>query len=150
MSMTIELQFKRLNLEAINRVIAIEQADGDVFWNRAHFEHEMSSEIARFFVLEQAGNILGYGGFWKIGYEAQITNLVIAREQRRKGLGQRFLEHLLRQAKTEGCTVVTLEVRSRNAAAQKLYARAGFTVQGKRPRAYTQPPDDAVHMEKTL
>lgn len=150
MTLVMNPDIARLTPASVDPVLAIEQSDGDAHWTRDHFEHEIASEIARFFVLREGGNILGYGGYWKVGYEAQITNLVIARSQRRKGLGQRLLNHLLKEAKAEGCTVVTLEVRSKNTPAQKLYEHTGFSIQGKRSRAYTHPADDAVHMEKTL
>lgn len=140
----------RLSVERLDPVVALEQVAGDVHWSRAHFEKELSSSVSRFFVLLRRGNILGYGGFWKVADEAQITNLVIAPQERRRGHGRYLLEQLLTHAQAEGCRVSRLEVRRQNQAAIALYRQMGFTVQGQRANAYTDPVDDAILMEKEL
>ena len=139
-----------LTTDAIDPVFAIEQEAGDARWSRSQFEKELTLPISRFFVLREGPNILGYGGYWKVGDEAQITNLAVHPGARRQGMGNRLLEHLLSLARSETCRHATLEVRSHNEAALALYRKAGFALQGRRPGAYTQPPDDAILMEKAL
>ena len=141
---------KPLTRNALDPVAGIERVAGEARWSRAQFEKELSSQISRFFVLQKGCNILGYGGYWKVDEEAQITNLVISPAARRRGMGRLLLKHLLERAAAEGCRAVTLEVRGRNQAAQALYQKAGFAVQGRRPNVYTAPADDAVLMEKKL
>jgi ribosomal-protein-alanine N-acetyltransferase len=139
-----------LTPESLDAVAGIETHASDTHWSRAQFEKELSSPIARFFVLQEQRNILGYGGYWKVGDDAQITNLVVPPTQRRQGIGQHLLDYLLDRAKAEGCRTASLEVRSRNQAALALYRKAGFQTQGTRPKVYTHPIDDAVLMEKKL
>src|SRR3989338_10987232 len=104
---------KPLTPNALDPVAGIERVAGEARWSRAQFEKELSSQISRFFVLQKGCNILGYGGYWKVDEEAQITNLVISPAARRRGMGRLLLKHLLERAAAEGCRAVTLEVRGR-------------------------------------
>ena len=136
----------------VDLVTAIEERDGDVRWSRAQFEKELAGEFRRFFIVleEDDPNPLAYGGYWKAGPEAQITNLVVRRESRCRGIAKRLVEFILDCARGEECTTCTLEVRAANAHAQALYRNLGFDVKGTRPTLYTNPVDDAVLMEKVL
>ena len=130
---------------------AIEASDGDAHWSRVQFEKELEGEFVRFFVLQaDDASPVAYGGYWKAGPEAQITNLVVRRDQRCIGYAKRLLEFLFDCARGEECTVMTLEVRAANAHAIALYAKMGFTETGRREKLYTDPVDDAVLMEKKL
>ena len=131
-------------------VAAIESEDGDVHWSRAQFEKELQGEFRRFFVAAEPPDIFGYGGYWKADSEAQITNLVVQKEFRCKGIGRRLVEFLLDCARSEMCTTCTLEVRKSNTHAQSLYKTLGFEVKGTRSKIYQNPEDDAVFMEKKL
>jgi ribosomal-protein-alanine N-acetyltransferase len=136
--------------EFVDQAADLEKAAGDVRWSRFQFEKELTLAISRFFVLLQKNRLLGYGGYWKVDDEAQITNLVIGPAHRRRGLGRRLLKYLMGRARREKCRRTTLEVRRANCAAQTLYQRAGFTVVGQRPNMYENPVEDAVLMEKLL
>jgi ribosomal-protein-alanine N-acetyltransferase len=136
----------------LDEVAEIEAKDGDVHWSRAQFEKELAGEFRRFFVAREPpeADILGYGGYWKAGPEAQIANLVVRKASRCKGIGKRLIEFILDCARSEECTSCTLEVRKSNGHAQSLYRTLGFEVQGTRPNIYQDPLDDAVMMEKKL
>jgi ribosomal-protein-alanine N-acetyltransferase len=151
-----------LPLEAghLDQVAEIETKDGDAHWSRAQFEKELSGEFRRFFVVlesdptptETGGQtpILAYGGYWKAGPEAQITNLVVCKESRCRGIGKRLLEFILDCARGEECVTCTLEVRLSNHHAQSLYKSLGFDSKGTRTTIYQNPVEDAVLMEKQL
>jgi ribosomal-protein-alanine N-acetyltransferase len=53
-------------------------------------------------------------------------------------------------ARLHGATRLDLEVRASNAAAIRLYARAGFLEIGHRRAYYISPEDDAVLMQVKL
>lgn len=139
--------FTPKHLEA---VAVLELQAGDVQWSRAQFEKELSLSISRFVVFVEGDAVWGYGGYWSVAGEAQITNLVIAPDHRRQGWGSQLLQHLLTEARREGCQRATLEVRIGNSTARTLYRHAGFRKTGLRARAYTNPPETAVLMEKVL
>ena len=139
-----------LGPDDLDWVSAMEMECGDVGWSRTQFVRELSLPISHFLVMREGVNILGYGGYWTVASEAQITNLVILPHERRQGKGLMLLEHLMTEARHSGCRRMTLEVRSQNQAAQALYAKAGFVRQTIRCAVYSNPLDDAVLMEKIL
>lgn len=73
--------------------------------------------------------------------QGYIPTFGVLEPYRRMGIGRRLLAELLAAARAMGAREVILEVRVSNAAAQQLYAAAGFTVLGIR-RAYYQDPDE--------
>ena len=68
--------------------------------------------------------------------EAHILNLCIAQDYRRRGLGQRLLEHMLDAAKLSNVGTVFLEVRPSNDGAIALYDKMGFNQIGTRRDYY--------------
>ncbi len=72
--------------------------------------------------------------------EWEIENVVVAREERRRGVGIKLIVALLRKAQSGGATSVLLEVRESNLAARRLYEKLGFSQQGRR-NSYYQDPD---------
>lgn len=144
------MRIEPMEADRLDEVAALEARDGDVHWTRTNFEKEIQGEFKRFFLALETEEILGYGGYWKAGTEAQITNVVVRRESRCQGIGKRLVEFILDCARAEMCATCTLEVRNSNAHAQSLYRSLGFEVKGKRPKIYRDPDDDAVLMEKTL
>ena len=127
-----------LTAEHLDRVAEIEASDGAAHWSRAQFEKELESEGQRFFVVveSEGSDPLAYGGYWKAGPEAQITNIVVRQDSQCLGIGRRLLEFLFDCARGELCTVCTLEVRESNKHAQSLYQSVGFEVKGKRAKLY--------------
>ena len=134
----------------LDEVATIESKDGDVRWTRQNFEKELKGEFMRFFLAVEPPEILGYGGYWVAESEAQITNLVVRKEYRCKGIGRRLVEFILDCARSESCQTCTLEVRKSNAHAQSLYKALGFEITGTRKRIYQDPKEDAILMEMKL
>lgn len=71
--------------------------------------------------------------------EAEILNLAVAPEFRRRGLGLALIRSVKRPA-------VFLEVRESNAAARALYRNAGFAETGIRFGYYSHPEESAIVM----
>lgn len=59
-----------------------------------------------------------------------LHDLAVLPEARGSGAGLALLEGVASRARALGCCKVTLEVREHNAAARRLYARAGFVDAG--------------------
>jgi ribosomal-protein-alanine acetyltransferase len=76
--------------------------------------------------------------------EAEILNLAVAPEWRRRGVARFLLDTLVLNRADD----VFLEVRASNAAARRLYETAGFTECGRRPGYYKNPPEAAVLMRR--
>lgn len=64
---------------------------------------------------------------------ALLEDMVVAPEQRGGGLGETLLREAIAQARARGCRRITLLTDEVNAAAQRFYARQGFTASPMRP-----------------
>ncbi len=82
--------------------------------------------------------------------EWEIENVVVDPGLRRQGIARLLIQEVLRQARDRGATDVFLEVRESNVAARGLYSKLGFAEQGRRPRYYHDPQEDAVLMRLGL
>ena len=108
---------------------------------RAEFESHRSLRLGLWRGDELSAVFLG----WVVVDELQVIQIATASEARRQGLGARLLKAAIERGKSLGVVRVTLEVRRSNAAAITLYERAGFIVDGLRPRFYGGR-EDAVLM----
>jgi len=68
--------------------------------------------------------------------EAEVLTLVVARQNRGRGLGRRLLEWAIESAAGAGCARILLEVSESNEAARALYEKAGFRQIGARSGYY--------------
>ena len=81
--------------------------------------------------------------------EVEVLTLAVAPAARRRGLGTRLLDAAMTLATLRGARIAFLEVSISNVAARTLYARAGFTPTGRRPRYYADGTD-ALVLRRTL
>lgn len=117
-------------------------------WSEASFLQMIEQEDARYFVAEEDGQLLGGCGLLLIAGEGNITNVAVAKEARRRGVGTGLLRHLLSEGEKEGLSAYTLEVRVSNTAAIGFYRKLGFVSEGIRPNFYEKPVEDAMIMWK--
>jgi ribosomal-protein-alanine N-acetyltransferase len=73
--------------------------------------------------------------------EAEILSIAVAAARRGRGIARALLDFHLRRLAGLGARAVFLEVDEDNAAARRLYARAGFREVGRRPGYYRQGRD---------
>jgi len=90
--------------------------------------------------------IIGFGGMWNLYDEAHITTIGVVPDLRGRGLGELLFIAMVDEAIRRRVNWVTLEVRVSNVSAQALYQKYGFTVQGRRPRYYSDNNEDAFIM----
>ena len=74
--------------------------------------------------------------------EAEILNLAVAIQERRRGVGAALIESLDEPD-------VFLEVRQSNVSAQSLYRKLGFRVAGERKDYYDDPVESAFVMRRS-
>jgi [ribosomal protein S18]-alanine N-acetyltransferase len=70
--------------------------------------------------------------------------MAVRPEARRQGIGSALLRALLAWAADNHARHFSLEVRASNAPAIGLYQRLGLRPEGRRPRYYTHPEEDAL------
>jgi len=77
---------------------------------------------------------------------ADIIDIKVCAEYRRRGIGRNILSSLIAAAKDSGVETITLEVRKNNAAAQSLYESFSFRAISIRERYYDDK-EDAIVMQ---
>ncbi len=101
-------------------------------------------------VWENDGQPAAYLGAVFTGEEAEIANLAVFPDFRRKGAATALLKALFGVLQEKGIKAVFLEVRVSNAAAIRLYEKCGFHRIGTRKSFYSLPREDALLFRKDL
>ena len=63
---------------------------------------------------------------WRLALEAELEDVFVVREVRRRGVGQRLVAFAIARATAKGCRSLGLSTNERNTAAVTLYQRLGF------------------------
>lgn len=113
-------------------------------WSENAFREELAAAGRRYLVVEEGGEMVGYGGLLVVEEDTHVTTLAVAPEQQHRGLGTRLMLALAEEALAAGSSHLTLEVRVSNEAAQGLYRRFGFETVGLRRHYYRD--EDALIM----
>jgi tRNA threonylcarbamoyl adenosine modification protein YeaZ/ribosomal-protein-alanine acetyltransferase len=101
-------------------------------------------------VIVDARGVRGFLVVRVVAGEAEILNLAVAPENRRRHHASALLAEALRQIGSQGAGRVFLEVRESNRGAILFYEKAGFAVTGKRPGYYRAQEEAAILMAKKL
>ena len=140
-----ECLIRRMTIDDVDQVHAIESATFARPWTREDFVKEMTANsCARYLVAEMDDKIIGFAGAWIVLDEAHVTNIAISREFRGMGYGKALTKALLQYAANLGVCYTTLEVRKSNERAQKLYQALGFEYVGTRKKYYEDNGEDAL------
>ncbi len=133
----------------LDAIMAIEDASFTNPWTRDMYLAELKNEGVSFFLVARDTNrtIVGFCAFWRVADELHINNLAVAPAHRRQGIGGALLARVMSEGRRLGAHRAFLEVRQSNAAAQRLYVRAGFSVAGVRRGYYSQPTEDAIILQ---
>lgn len=119
----------------LDSVSDIESASYPFPWTRGIFQDCLRVGY-RCHVLDIEGRVAGYAIVSHALDEAHLLNLCIHRDQRRRGLANLLLDHVVREVQVANGDRLFLEVRPSNKPAVTLYKRNGFHVIGRRPGYY--------------
>ena len=134
----------------VEAVAGIEANSFPFPWPASFFAGELRNPLAVYLILENAGEIRGYAGFWLVLREAQIINVAIHSSSRGRGFGRLLVGALVAAADDLGTETILLEARVSNIAAQTLYTKLGFVKYGLRRGYYQDNGEDAVLMRKDM
>ena len=94
-----------------------------------------------------ARSVMGYAGMWILaGSDAHITTIAVHPLYRGRGIGELLLLRCIDRALETHAERMTLEVRVSNSVAKRLYEKYRFSIQGRRPRYYSDNGEDAEIM----
>ena len=135
---------RRMTLSDVPAVHRLEQAIFSMPWSEKDFVYEMTeNKVARYLVIEEAGEITAFAGAHIILDQAHVTNIAVRQDCRGRGLGRMITYALMQYASNLGAEYLTLEVRQSNATAQNLYKSLGFVKVNVRKRYYEDTGEDA-------
>ena len=142
------MQIRIMEEKDLDEVTALEASGFSQPWKRHDFEEILQNPIRTYFVALEQEHIIGGCLLTEIAGEGEITNVCVKQEFRGQGIANRLMETLLEYGEKKNLTAFTLEVRSGNTAAIRLYQHFGFVTEGIRKNFYDKPVEDACIMWK--
>lgn len=122
-------------------------------WSAAAMQASLSAPGARAIGLWHEGRLIAFGLTQEVAGEAELLTIATAPELRGQGRAASLLAALISALETAGTRRLMLEVAEDNTAARRLYARFGFTEDGRRRGYYSagrDVPVDAVLMSRPV
>ena len=119
-------------------------------WSEKSVAAELEHDYSLWLVAMEGETLAGYIGS-QISYgEADMMNVAVSPDHRRKGIGEKLILALMEELKARECISLALEVRASNAPAIALYEKLGFGQIGLRKNYYRNPKEDALILRKEL
>ena len=130
--MLITEKMNETNVEGIAELEKENFSDG---WSLESLKEEINNPDALYLVIRdsETGETAAAAGMIISIDSADIMNVSVKEEYRRKGLASGLLDTLFEEGRKRGVKNFTLEVRENNHAARKLYEKKGFVFEGIRP-----------------
>ncbi len=139
------MEILRMNESHVAAVAALEKANFNDCWTEGAVRSELTNELALWLVAVENGTVAGYVGSQTVLGEADMMNIAVEENFRRRGIARALVEELIRQLPAYQ---LTLEVRPSNTAAVSLYESMGFSQVGRRKNYYRAPKEDALILRK--
>ncbi len=143
------IKFVPMKKEHIEGMVSVEEQCFHSGYAKKTFLKELENKIAIYIVAVDEKMVLGYIGLWNICGEADIIDVAVHTDFRRRGIGEGLLREMLEVCKKENIFEINLEVRTSNIAAQQLYQKMGFTNVGLR-KLYYENKEDAILMQRRV
>lgn len=150
-----DVLIRKMRMEDLEAVMWIERASNPMTWSQNVWMEELTKNQVANHVVACAPSpalrtphsalsleVVGFAGCWIVADEANIVNVAVHPEWRRRKIGERLMTELLKLSASRGVKLVTLEVRASNESAMGLYRKFGFTQIAIRKAFYQQPVED--------
>jgi [ribosomal protein S18]-alanine N-acetyltransferase len=143
-----QLEIRRLTYADLPQVIAVERRAFPTPWSLAMFVLELSKPSGICLAALLRDRIVGYLICSRYDTVWHLMNVAVEPRLRRHGIATSLIERLFELA-DEPSEQYTLEVRTSNDAAIRLYERFGFRSAGRRRGYYHDNREDALIMWRT-
>jgi ribosomal-protein-alanine N-acetyltransferase len=145
------VELRGLEARDIASVLSIQSAAPEAAqWKREAYEAILNCGPERLIVAECSARLVGFASYRVIVPECELLNLAVLPAFRRKGIGARLLQEVIRAARKGGVSDFFLEVREGNRAALRLYQNFGFQITSRRSDYYSEPPADALALHYSI
>lgn len=137
---------EKMNETNVEGIAELEKENFSDGWSLNSLKEEINNPNACYYVLrdDEKGKVAAAAGMIISIDTADIMNVSVKEEYRRKGLASKLLATLLEEGRKKGVKEFTLEVRENNHAARELYEKTGFVFEGIRPKFYSNPTEGAA------
>ena len=142
MGRAMTLVLRQLAADDIERLAEMESENQPRPWSKGVFGEELARADRIYVGAFSGDSIFGFAGAIVANDEAHVTNLLVAPDQRRKGLARQLMLELIDRCIAAGSKHLTLEVRSKKQAAIDVYRGFGLAPVGVRKGYYGD--DDAL------
>jgi [ribosomal protein S18]-alanine N-acetyltransferase len=139
-------EIRRLELEDLAAIEAIERRSYPTPWSRSMFASELAKPSSISLGAFDADRLVGYLIVSRYVDAWHVMNVAVDAGYRRRGLASSMLERLFELTADDERRGYTLEVRVSNEGAIQLYERLGFEARGVRRGYYTDNREDALIM----
>lgn len=139
---------RRMNEQDVDRVYEIACESFADAWSRALLSAAVNSGHEYCIVYDINGEAAGFAILSLSVDTADIEDIAVAGEFRRRGIADRMLKSLIEYGKSQGLRDFALEVRAGNVPAIALYKKNGFFTESCRKSYYKNPVEDAYVMWK--
>ena len=142
------MEYILMNADHVARVAQLEKECFHDPWSENSIASELKNPLSLWLVAVDGQQVVGYVGSQSVMGEADMMNIAVSAQYRRKGIAQELVERLVAQLREKDVYSLTLEVRASNEAAKALYSKLGFAPVGRRPNYYRNPKEDALILRK--
>ena len=145
-----ELKILPMTPDSAVQAAALERECFSAPWREADFNEMLARPDAVFFCAFADAVFAGPADMLCVLDEGQICNIAVSPAFRRRGVGRALIAALIEEASRRALSVMMLEVRASNMAAQALYEASGFEKVGVRRAFYASPREDAYLYNRYL
>lgn len=138
----------KLEKNHVPQIAEIEKCCFSDPWNEESIASELENRLSLWLVALEGDRVAGYVGSQTVLGEADMMNIAVHPDFRRKGIGEALVKKLIAELSQRGCHSLTLEVRASNGPAKSLYEKLGFVLVGRRKNYYFHPQEDADILRK--
>ena len=142
------IEYVTMSWEHVSQIAELEKICFSDPWSENSIAYELKNPLSLWLVAQENGVVLGYVGSQSVMDEADMMNIAVHPEHRRKGIAHELVSGLVAALTKKEVRSLTLEVRASNEPAKALYETLGFTQVGRRPNYYRNPKEDALILRK--
>lgn len=119
-------------------------------WSGQAIADALAAGVGYHWISMVEGVVVGFISGRRVAVEAEILNLAVKPEFRRHGHGRALINVVLECFEQDGVLQVFLEVRQSNHGAIAFYQRLGFREVGRREGYYSDPPEAALVLARSI
>lgn len=142
------MEYVLMNPTHVGGVAKLEKLCFSDPWSENSIASELNNSLSLWVVAIENANVVGYVGSQSVLGWADMMNLAVHPDYRRRGIAEQLVIRLEAELKKNNVICLTLEVRASNTPAITLYHKLDFTEVGRRPGYYRHPKEDALILRK--